>query len=76
MLLFMENQRKRINISNNTRIDMKETDYKLSKDDFDFLRDCAGVLKTFGFDSYAERLVNLCPPLGDDWKEKASTPIR
>ena len=49
--------------------------HALSKDDYDFLRDCARVLKTFGWQSYADRLTGLCPALGEEAKVMMSTPI-
>jgi hypothetical protein len=49
--------------------------HALSKDDYDFLRDCARVLKTFGWQSYANRLTGLCPALGEEAKAMMSIPI-
>lgn len=49
--------------------------HALSKDDYDFLRDCARILKTFGWQSYADRLTGLCPALGEETKAMMSTPI-
>ena len=47
----------------------------LSKNDYAFLRDCARILKTFGYCSHANKLFNLCPELGESIKEMMSTPI-
>lgn len=49
--------------------------HTLSNDDYDFLRNCARVLKIFGYQSYADRLTGLCPSLEEEAKAMMATPI-